>query len=436
MTTIQQLPQQLKELMTTEAEVLAKASGFVQRRSKLDGSKFAQSLVWGWLQHPDASLSELTQRAALVGVRISPQGLDERFTPAAATFLQRLLAAAMEKVVTSDPVAIPLLARFTGVYVQDSTVIALPAELHAVWPGVRTNQGQTTAALKVQVRFDYRSGTLDRLELQAGREQDRAAALQQAPLPPGSLRLADCGYFALPVLRSYADQHVYFLTRVMLGTQVSTASGATFSLAAFVAHHAHNGQVDALIQLGKAEQLPCRLVAWRVSALTCERRRRQLRQQARKQQRPINPEALALAEWAVFVTNLPQTLATVPEIEALTRVRWQIELLFKLWKAHGRLAHSRSHKPWRILCEVYAKLLALLIQHWLLLATCWSFPDRSLTQAAQTLRHFVALLATALDCPDAFDRILVLIRTCLALGCRINKRRNQPATFQRLLPFP
>ncbi len=47
----------------------------------------------------------------------------------------------------------------------------------------------------------------------------------------------------------------------------------------------------------------------------------------------------------------------------LVRCRWQIELLWKLWKAHGKLDTWRSYKPKRILTEIYAKLLGLLITH-------------------------------------------------------------------------
>jgi hypothetical protein len=49
-----------------------------------------------------------------------------------------------------------------------------------------------------------------------------------------------------------------------------------------------------------------------------------------------------------------------------SRLRWQIERLFRLWKEHGHIDEWRSKKPWRILCEVYGKLAAMLIQQWLI----------------------------------------------------------------------
>src|SRR6267143_1035265 len=49
------------------------------------------------------------------------------------------------------------------------------------------------------------------------------------------------------------------------------------------------------------------------------------------------------------------------------------ELLCKLWKSHGRVDESRSTKPWRILCAVDAKLLAMLVQHGVFLVSCWAY---------------------------------------------------------------
>jgi IS4 transposase len=83
---------------------------------------------------------------------------------------------------------------------------------------------------------------------------------------------------------------------------------------------------------------------------------------------------------------VPPERLTLREALVLGRMRWQIELLFKLWKSHGHVDESRSTKPWRILCEVYAKLLAMLVQHWVFLVSLWAYPDRSLPKAAQTVQ--------------------------------------------------
>src|SRR5438128_6574021 len=133
MTTVPQLVAALQQVFTTTAETLARTTGFVQRRSKLTGALFAQTLVFGWLANPQISLGGLTQVAAALGVAISAQALDERFTEGAAVFLEELLNAAVQTVIAADPVAIPLLERFTAVVLLDSSTIALPSALALWW---------------------------------------------------------------------------------------------------------------------------------------------------------------------------------------------------------------------------------------------------------------------------------------------------------------
>src|ERR671938_819531 len=124
MTTVPQLAQTLQTVFTTTADAAARATGFVQRRPKLSGAAFVQALVFGWLADPHASLAALAQAAATVGVAISPQGLDQRCTEAAAAFLEAVLGAAVEAVIAAEPVASPLLQRFSAVELLDVTARA------------------------------------------------------------------------------------------------------------------------------------------------------------------------------------------------------------------------------------------------------------------------------------------------------------------------
>jgi hypothetical protein len=138
--------------------------------------------------------------------------------------------------------------------------------------------------------------------------------------------------------------------------------------------------------LGETQRQPARLLAGRVPPAVAAERRRRLRATARKKGRTVRARRLAVAAWTMLVTNVPAERLTVREALVLGRARWHIELLFKLWKSQGRVDESRSLKPWRILCEVYAKLLAMVVQHWLFLVSCWAYPHRSLTKAAQTVQ--------------------------------------------------
>lgn len=178
MSSLAQVATALQTVLTETAAAGGRSTGFVRRAGKLDGARFVQTLVFGWLADPAASLHQLTQTAAALGVALSPQGLDQRFTPAAAALLERVLAAAVRAAVSADPVAVPLLQRFGEVIVQDSTTIALPDALGEVWPGCggRTPTG-TAAAVKLQVRLDLVRGRLDGPVLTPGRAQDKASPL-------------------------------------------------------------------------------------------------------------------------------------------------------------------------------------------------------------------------------------------------------------------
>jgi Transposase DDE domain len=430
-TTIAQVAARLQTLFTTTADDLARRSGFVERSSKLTGALFAQALVFGWLANPDASLPQLAAAAALAGVSITPQGLDQRCTSAAAGFLESLLSAAVDVLVQADRVVIPLLERFTAVELLDASTIVLPDALGPWWPGCGgSSPTNTSAALKIHVRFDLCSGSLRGPLRTDGRTHESTTPLQTAPLPRGSLRIADLGFFCLTVLAAIAAEGSYFLSRMHHTTAVFTPEGQRTRLLDLLGP---NPSYDLSVQLGCTQRLPVRLLAVRVPPEVANARRRNLKAAARKHGRTPTAERLAWADWTLLVTNAAADLLSLPEALVLLRARWQLELLFKLWKQHGRIDESRSSKPWRVLCEVWAKLLAVLVQHWLSITGCWQYPERSLVKAAQVVRaQAMHLLATLGTCSRLEEAITTLQR-CLPAACRLNRRKKHPNTYQLLL---
>jgi hypothetical protein len=417
----------MQTILTTVADQAGQASDFVRRESKLTGSTFVQTLVFGWLADPQATLETLAQTAATVGVTITAQGLDQRFSETAAACLEQVLAAALTQVIAADPVAVPILARFAAVQVQDSSTISLPPALADVFFGCM----ERTAALKVHLGLELCSGALIGPTLTDSCQHDSTIGDPTA-LPPGSVRLADLGYFDLDVFAELDARHIYFLSRFKTGTIVSTVDGDRQDLLRLLDDQCDD-VIDLDVRLGRTGHVPCRLVAVRAPQEVVDQRRRRLRTEARRQGRTVSAARLALAAWTLLITNAPGDQLSGTEAVILARTRWQIELIFKLWKTHGQIDQSRSEKPWRVLCEVYAKLKAMLVQHWILVVNCWCYPDRSLMKAAQTVRQQALHLACIVRDHQRLVEGLTIIQRCLAVGCRINKSAKTPHTYQLLL---
>jgi hypothetical protein len=424
-TTIPQLSQILQDLLIRDAKQIGRASGFIQRERKFNGASFAQSLIFGWQANPNASLEELCQSAQLCGVEISPQGLQDRLNSQSANrFLHDLLLKGLTYLVEARTDRSDLLKQFNGVYIQDSSKLELPSSLHPIWQG---NQ-QQQATLKLQVVLDYQHGALD-LTLASGRSHD--CPLQTVDFPRGSLRLADLGYFKVKVFEHLNQQGVWWVSRL------PARAGIWHKQDDHVIHITQwlkqwdRDCIDQIVEI-TAQRLTCRLIAIRVPDEVAQERRQRVREAAKaRKHSQLRPETLALCHWTILVTNLPPQRCCVDDILCLQRSRWQIELLFDLWKTDLSLDKWRSQQPHQILSEVYAKLLLALIQHWLLLLGCWQQPNRSLVKATHTLRKHAFHLLAALASSSQLIHALTLTLNTLS-RCTIQKRKTRPATFQLL----
>lgn len=422
----------MQALLTTKADELARSCGFVRRQRKVTGANFAQAVVFTAMADAEATESRLHSTAAAVGLDASRQALEKRFNAKGAAFLRALLRTAVAEMVAS-PVAVPLLQRFTSVEVLDSSIIALPDELAEIYRGGRsgTTTG-ATAAVKMTVGLDLKSGTLRGPELGHGRQADLSAALAEADPPPGGLQLADLSYFCLTKFARWQGGGAYWLSRLKSGTKVIDARGRRIDLVAYL-RAAGAADVDTDVLLGSASRLACRLIARRVpAAVAAQRRKRLWDKSARRGDRP-SALSLALCDWTILVTNVPRELLSVEEAVALARMRWQIELIFKLWTSRGGIDQWRGSKPHSALCEMYGKLLAQVVRHWVIVVGAWSRPDRSLTKAAEIVGTLAMSLATAMRCVPRLRGVLNHARQMMGIAARMDKRKGAPNAHDVIL---
>jgi hypothetical protein len=108
---------------------------------------------------------------------------------------------------------------------------------------------------------------------------------------------------------------------------------------------------------------PYRLVCLRVSAQVAQARRRRFKTHARNQGRTGSQRHLALCDWTLLITKVPEQWLPLHMARALYTLRWQIKLLFKQWKSILRVPQSATGHAHRLRCELYGKWIAAVWVH-------------------------------------------------------------------------
>jgi len=377
------------------------------------------------------SYREMSQAGVLSGLQISAQGLEQKFSANSAKFMQAVLGQAVNQLVrASASMEVDLLNRFERIHIQDGSVIGLPDECVDTWQGVRPKEKKGCSALRLHVSLEYKTGQVAGPVLANGREHDQKSPFFMQTLKAGELRITDLGFFKLDQLEKDAQAGGFWIIRHKHDVIVYE-NDKELALLSFLKKQ-HTTRIDLQVQLGKNHRIPCRLIAIKVDQQTAAQRIRKLRQYARKKNVALTRERLQLAHWTIILTNAPLERLTLVEVYALLRLRWQIELLFRLWKTYSLIDESQSENPWRILTEVYAKLIAVLIQHWMLIASVWHIPEKSIVQAALSIQKFAILLHLSLHDKIALSSTISTIVTFLQSAPGLLKRNKKPSTIQIL----
>jgi Transposase DDE domain len=427
MSTISQVKEILQRVLGSRADELARETHFVQRQRQLSGADFVQSLVFGYLHRPNATAENIIRFVQRRETDISEAGLCQRFTPEAAVFFERVMQELVqESIEAQQPAPIGLFTHFDAVVLEDSTTITLPDSMHRIWMGHGGGQGQSRAGLKLHVRWDLKHGGLQGPILTGSRMADQRSPLRQQGIPVGVLNSADQAYSSLEWLGS---QEGFFITRPRAQTAFyDPETKEKVDLDQLCPTQVWQGWVLAG---SRAPQLT-RMIIVRVPDDVAEQRRERIIKEAKQRGKQANEEVLKRAQWTILITNAPEEILTLTDVLVLQRARWQIERLFRLWKEGGKIDEWRGRTPWRILCELYAKVMAMLIEHWFLVLGTWQDPYRSLVKAADVVREYVPeLFMGLLDRADWQEVVAHLFKAMRK--CRLHRRKHHPSHPQLLL---
>lgn len=445
MTKIAKISAIINEFFNQTAELISISTNFIQRKRKLTGSAFLKAMVFGNMQNINCSIEGMCGLLAVDKIAMSKQGLDFRFTDTAVKFMERMYQESMLLFKQELLIDCKILQQFTAVKLLDSTYISLPNCMQEQYKGYgssyKHSESNTKSAIKLQLTYDYLNQVVSSLDLTEGVRADQGYRGHLKNISSGNLLITDLGYFGPKSFAQIEKLDAYFISRYKADTNIyDVTTGDIIDLVEYLDCKTY---IATEVFLGKEIKLKVRIIASKLTPEQSVARRRKANQLAKSRGYTSSEKNQKLLDWSIFITNITEDKLSNEQVMTIYRIRWQIELLFKLYKSQMNIDKLAGRfKAGRVLCEFYAKLCAILMFHGI--ASCLELKkdiEISLTKAVIEFKKRARELFLALSCNinkvEIFLQDLINIWSKFSLKDRKRKKRiSTLKSLQLLLKNP
>lgn len=329
---------------------------FSKRESKLNAQSFSEMLITGCLSDDEISLERMCAMLKEREICITKQGLHERFNDEAKLLMENLFEVSLDQFKNEKSDLIELLKPFSAVKITDSTGISLPGNLKNLYRG--HGGVSSEAGLKIQLMFDYLYGQVSQVTLTEGRRSDQGFTQYFQDVEKGALYLHDLGYYKIDSFAKIHQNGGYFISRHLYSTTLLDKKNRKIDL--YKCLDKSGLFFEKELFLGEKEKVPVRLIAFRLPDALLEIRIRKLRREFQRKGKTPSAEVLKFAAWSIYITNVSKSLLTAEQVYLIYKIRWQIELFFKLCKGGAGINKVRGRSENRVICEIYAKLICII----------------------------------------------------------------------------
>lgn len=424
---------------------LARTTGWVKRLGKIDPFEFLLSQVFGQMSALRQTLVSLGQG---LEQPVSRQAIHHRYNANALAYFQQSFSHCLAHILDwtpAQPQAAALKAHFTAVRLLDSTSFDCAPSLKDIFPSC--GGAGSAANVKILMSYELISGRLEPLKVLEGKRSDQGQALPMAQrLQANELEIRDKGFFDSKAFHAAEAIGAFLLMPLphSITLWMADASGAEqpLDLAKALAHSSEDRVQWPAVLLGtpgKHRAGPVRLIAFRLSQESASRHRAGLRESMRTKGRTPSAKALELAGWLLLLTNAPAEKLPWAMAAYLYRVRWQIELIFRQAKSVLRLDKTESQNPFRIQCEIWARLLCVVLVFWWHAhanAQSWhqhksEISFEKLTRVMQQWGH--TLTRAFLKTPEALMEVLHTLWRQVLVNARKGRQKTRTNTWDLLM---
>ncbi len=358
-------------------EKLSKKTNFIRRKGKITAETFLAFNTFSSEDMCCKSLGTLCGRfASQYNIEISPQALNERFNDYSTKFMQEVFNSMMisqNKILNNENKKM----NFGRILVTDSTNYGLPQKFYNEFKG--SGGAGSKAAIKIQLQYDLLSGSFLCCDTYSGTASDgKYTEVMDSKTKAGDLRLADLGYYKLDYLQKIHAKKAFFISKLKSTslaykknpTPEKNSNGEILKSTEYtkidifeLIKPLADGQTIELkdTYIGSKKELKSRLIITKLSEESKEKRKKKHLAAVKKERANINERSIAWNEVNVYITNIPEEVLSTEEIHDVYSLRWQIEIMFKIWKSIFNIDNVKPIKIERFKCFLYGRLISLLL---------------------------------------------------------------------------
>lgn len=337
----------------------------------LDGITFMKQVLFNSEQEKNISLNAMCLNVLNKnGKPISKQGLNDRFSEKSIAFMKRVIEVYLLKMNKS----LNLVTReswmdlFIRVLVKDGTRFDIPELLAKYFKGFG-GSFTSDAGMCIQFEYDLKNGQIVELKTTSANIPDsKDAQLTKDDIQKGDLILRDLGYFGLNILREIIEKEADFISKLNTQVCVYEKIKDEFQKLDFVKlqrkfHKTGCSCLDLEVYIGQKEKIPVRLIVEKIPENVYEQRIQTATKISQKKGYKMSNEYAARQRFNCYVTSISKEKLKAISIRQIYRLRWQIELVFKVWKSTYTIDKIQEMKYERWMTLFYARLFLMLI-HW------------------------------------------------------------------------
>ena len=334
----------------------AKDTKFIQRPRQLTGMAFFSICI---MQGFGTSLGIMCGALGFdFSIKMCGQSLNERFTDNAVTFMKRMFEQ-MLQIELVQLVSMDFLGKFTGVFIQDATTIKLPDALSSMYKGSGGSAGKSSA--KVDFTMDVQ-GTACQMDIRPGASTENTCKVKNPK--KGALYLRDLGYFNIPFFNLIIEAGAYFLSRLKSKTSVygDSRGKKPLDIGELAKKLKPNEILHIPVFIGNRRFVPVFLILQKLPPEVVAVKIERAKKDHQKRMTKMEKHHLEWCEFNSYVTNIPFEWFPALTLIQIYGIRWQIEIMFKVWKSIFKIDTVGKIIPNRAVCILYGRLIWITLQ--------------------------------------------------------------------------